>query len=239
MTRSEAALKRRAAKRNRSIEEQRLKDNMEDGNKINSNNDNVKKRKMEDNNNNYSSFTKNDNPNNIIDPLKEDGAWICPTCGNHNFASRKSCNSKTCKTIRPGGFNNNNNGKSNYNNYNNNNTNNKKHYKIISKGGFNIMVSKRRTDNNGNASKVLIPKLKWPEQAGPERIKYNQNLRERYNQDQTSLDDKELERALILIKRDQRKKEKKLKQKIERERKKEMRRIRKERHNALINQSKK
>ena len=173
MTRSEAALKRRAAKRNRSIEEQRLKDNMEDGNKINSNNDNVKKRKMEDNN------------------------------------------------------------------YNNNNTNNKKHYKIISKGGFNIMVSKRRTDNNGNASKVLIPKLKWPEQAGPERIKYNQNLRERYNQDQTSLDDKELERALILIKRDQRKKEKKLKQKIERERKKEMRRIRKERHNALINQSKK
>ena len=117
MTRSEAALKRRAAKRNRSIEEQRLKDNMEDGNKINSNNDNVKKRKMEDNNNNnYSSFTKNDNPNNIIDPLKEDGAWICPTCGNHNFASRKSCNSKTCKTIRPGGFNNNNNGKSNYNN---------------------------------------------------------------------------------------------------------------------------
>ena len=171
MTRSEAALKRRAAKRNRSIEEQRLKDNMEDGNKINSNNDNVKKRKMEDNNNN--------------------------------------------------------------------NTNNKKHYKIISKGGFNIMVSKRRTDNNGNASKVLIPKLKWPEQAGPERIKYNQNLRERYNQDRTSLDDTELERALILIKRDQRKKEKKLKQKIERERKKEMRRIRKERHNALINQSKK
>ena len=169
MTRSEAALKRRAAKRNRSIEEQRLKDNMEDGNKINSNNDNVKKRKMEDNNN----------------------------------------------------------------------TNNKKHYKIISKGGFNIMVSKRRTDNNGNASKVLIPKLKWPEQAGPERIKYNQNLRERYNQDRTGLDDKELERALILIKRDQRKKEKKLKQKIERERKKEMRRIRKERHNALINQSKK
>ena len=101
------------------------------------------------------------------------------------------------------------------------------------------MVSKRRTDNNGNASKVLIPKLKWPEQAGPERIKYNQNLRERYNQDQTSLDDKELERALILIKRDQRKKEKKLKQKIERERKKEMRRIRKERHIALINQTKK
>jgi hypothetical protein len=33
--------------------------------------------------------------------LTEPGAWACKNCGNHNFASRKYCNSKTCTERRP------------------------------------------------------------------------------------------------------------------------------------------
>mmetsp|Transcript_46800 Transcript_46800/g.54700 ORF Transcript_46800/g.54700 Transcript_46800/m.54700 type:complete len:202 (+) Transcript_46800:114-719(+) len=31
----------------------------------------------------------------------EEGAWHCPSCGNHNYASRAVCNSKTCHEKRP------------------------------------------------------------------------------------------------------------------------------------------
>ena len=62
--------------------------------------------------------------------------------------------------------------------------------------------------------------MKWPEQAGPERIKYNQNLREKYKEDPSKLDPVELERALILIKRDERKRKRSLNKKMERDRKK-------------------
>ena len=36
-----------------------------------------------------------------IDKMKEPGAWICTSCGNNNFASRKKCNSKTCSERQP------------------------------------------------------------------------------------------------------------------------------------------
>mmetsp|Transcript_5488 Transcript_5488/g.8367 ORF Transcript_5488/g.8367 Transcript_5488/m.8367 type:complete len:253 (-) Transcript_5488:235-993(-) len=36
-------------------------------------------------------------------PLDEPGAWLCSKCGNHNFASRNSCHSKTCDEKRPDG----------------------------------------------------------------------------------------------------------------------------------------
>jgi hypothetical protein len=36
-----------------------------------------------------------------IDPLSEQGSWKCPGCQNHNFASRSTCNSKTCNETRP------------------------------------------------------------------------------------------------------------------------------------------
>lgn len=36
-----------------------------------------------------------------IDPLAEQGSWKCPGCANHNFASRSTCNSKTCNETRP------------------------------------------------------------------------------------------------------------------------------------------
>ena len=78
----------------------------------------------------------------------------------------------------------------------------KRTYKMISKGGYNIMVRKR---NGSTDFSKRTSRMKWPEQAGPERIKYNQNLREKYKDDPSKMDPVELERALILIKRDERK----------------------------------
>ncbi|CAE8643727.1 unnamed protein product [Polarella glacialis] len=51
--------------------------------------------------------------------------------------------------------------------------------------------------------------LAWPEQAGPERLAYNQQLRERHAADPESLTGEELERAKCLVERDARKKAKK------------------------------
>jgi predicted RNA-binding Zn-ribbon protein involved in translation (DUF1610 family) len=39
--------------------------------------------------------------NSSINPLDEPGAWKCPGCGNHNFASRHECRSTTCDEKRP------------------------------------------------------------------------------------------------------------------------------------------
>jgi hypothetical protein len=32
---------------------------------------------------------------------REDGSWDCPACGNHNYASRQSCNMKICGAAKP------------------------------------------------------------------------------------------------------------------------------------------
>ena len=32
---------------------------------------------------------------------REDGSWDCPSCGNHNYASRQSCNMKICGAPKP------------------------------------------------------------------------------------------------------------------------------------------
>ena len=187
MTRSEAALKRRASKRNRTLEEQRRKDNIPLGSGENGG----RKRKKTD-----AAHVKDTSINKVN------------RGGNANRFSRGADKDGSA------------------NNGDNDGTG-KRSYKVISKGGFKIMVPKRNSSNKLGFSN-RTSRMKWPEQAGPERIKYNQNLRERYKEDPSKLDQVELERALLLLKRDQRKKEKKLKQKMERERKKEMKRIRKE-----------
>lgn len=51
--------------------------------------------------------------------------------------------------------------------------------------------------------------LKWPEQAGQDRIEYNRALRERYLQHPEALTEVETERAKVLVARDERKKSKK------------------------------
>merc|ERR1719440_975995 len=30
------------------------------------------------------------------------GDWLCPACGNHNYASRVNCNRNKCGALRPG-----------------------------------------------------------------------------------------------------------------------------------------
>lgn len=86
MARSEEALQRRAAKRQRTLEEQRKVD-LED---IKRQKSQAKKFPLPQN--------EGENP---IDPMKEAGAWKCQQCGNENFASRRWCNSKTCNEPRP------------------------------------------------------------------------------------------------------------------------------------------
>lgn len=51
--------------------------------------------------------------------------------------------------------------------------------------------------------------IEWPEQAGAERIAYNNELRKRYNENKDALTSDELARAEILVARDLRKQRKK------------------------------
>ena len=192
MTRSEAALKRRAAKRNRTLEEQRVKDNSSLGNGAPSS----KRKKTVAGTHVKDTSTRNVNRDVNGDHLRRKGG----------VASMRNKNDDGLD---------------------------KRRYKVISKGGFKTMVPIRNGSTKQDFSKKTS--MKWPEQAGPERIKYNQNLREKYKEDPSKLDPVELERALILIKRDERKKEKKLKQKMERDRKKEMKRTRKEKRKEAGN----
>eukprot|EP00934_Nitzschia_sp_Nitz4_P007130 Nitzschia sp. Nitz4//scaffold67_size101165//59310//60278//NITZ4_004531-RA/size101165-processed-gene-0.42-mRNA-1//1//CDS//3329556480//7120//frame0 len=89
MVRSEEAIKRRASKRQRTEEEQRIAERR-DLNKAKN------RRTQRESTTEAAAFTEND-------PMKEAGAWTCPGCGNNNFASRNWCNSKTCNEARPGG----------------------------------------------------------------------------------------------------------------------------------------
>ena len=96
MARSEEALQRRAAKRQRTVEEQRIIDL-----------ENLKRQKLQQKNNTPSSSNafpqqqQRQGDNSGGDPMKESGAWKCPQCNNENFASRRWCNSKTCNEPRP------------------------------------------------------------------------------------------------------------------------------------------
>ena len=194
MTRSEAALKRRAAKRNRTLEEQRQKDNSSIGSGGNGAPGSKRKKTM------------------ARTPVKDTSTHNLNRDVNGNRFESKG-RVASMKNKNDDGL-------------------DKRTYKMISKGGYNVMIPKR---NGSTDFSKRTSRMKWPEQAGPERIKYNQNLREKYKDDPSKMDPVELERALILIKRDERKKEKKLKQKMERERKKEMKRIRKEKRKGADN----
>lgn len=83
MARSADALKRRAQKRGRLLEEQQSADA----------NDAARER-----NNKRLATEKGQEVNKA---LTEPGAWKCPSCGNHNFSSRYICNSKTCNESKP------------------------------------------------------------------------------------------------------------------------------------------
>lgn len=88
MARSEEAIKRRAEKRQRTEEEQRLADRNNSGKK--------RKNDHQINTDHSASVSVNND-----EAMKEAGAWRCSSCGNENFASRNWCNSKTCNEARP------------------------------------------------------------------------------------------------------------------------------------------
>ena len=131
--------------------------------------------------------------NNSDDPLKEPGAWKCVSCGNRNYASRDICYSKSCDQRRP----------------------------EESSAVAEAEVRRKRTrDTSANPNlqqhrqrrhdELTSKKLVWSKQATPQVISKNQELRQQYlqtNGDGMSLED--IERAKILIARDERKKQKK------------------------------
>eukprot|EP00945_MAST-04E_sp_MAST-4E-sp1_P003572 g3572.t1 len=87
-------------------------------------------------------------------------------------------------------------------------------------------ISEGANDAKRAAHRRSMPKLVWPEQAGPERVEYNMQLRKRYKEDRSSLSAEQLERAEQLMKRDRKKKEKRLQkeqQRLERQQMKQLR----------------
>ena len=110
--------------------------------------------------------------------LSEPGAWLCSTCGNHNFASRNVCNSKTCDARRPFDQ---------------------------PRPPQQRPAPRRPPRHDPKTSKQLV----WAEQADKATLEKNQVLRKRYLEHAEDMDTEEIERAKILIARDERKKRKK------------------------------
>jgi hypothetical protein len=110
------------------------------------------------------------------DPLAEPGAWYCEGCGNHNFASRNKCHSKTCPEKRPAG----------------------------------VFVPPRFKKPNTRHDESTSRKQVWAEQADQNTLEQNRLLREKFVETGgEGMEEEDVERAKILIARDERKKNKK------------------------------
>lgn len=221
MARSEEALARRADKRKKTVTEQKNID-LEDVKKRqkieinkagnNSNNDGEQQQRHHNNNNNY-----DDNP------LKEVGAWKCSSCKNENFASRRFCNSKMCDERRPSNI--------PSTSYSTATTNNKRP-SSRPPNPTNFQQYNRRPPQNSNINskrpttrttkkisrhdEATSKKLIYPKQADRATMSKNQELRKRFLESSgggKGMDPKDIERAEILIARDERKRQKKEKSK--------------------------
>jgi hypothetical protein len=112
------------------------------------------------------------------DPLAEPGAWYCQGCGNHNFASRNKCHSKTCPEKRPAG----------------------------------VFVPPRFKKPNTRHDESTSRKQVWAKQADGNTLEQNRLLREKFVETGgEGMEEEDVERAKILIARDERKKNKKKK----------------------------
>lgn len=180
MARSEEAMKRRAEKRERSVDDQKE----------------VEVRDMK-------------RPKDI--PENEVGAWKCPQCNNHNFASRRVCNSKTCRQMRPShvpaptrkfkpgpswrcscGRKNGEREEFCFNNY-------------CGRPKPEIIPKKPRRHDESTSKKE-----DWANQADGATLSKNQDLRKQYLETKgEGMEPEDVERAKILIARDERKSQKK------------------------------
>lgn len=123
-----------------------------------------------------------------IDPaLSEPGAWICVGCGNHNFASRHACHSKTCDRTRPAGV-----------------PVPPRYRHPAPRDGAHASTKDRRHDPSTSKT------LQWAKQAGTETLEKNQDLRQRYRETGgEGMEEGDAARARLLLERDARKKQKK------------------------------
>jgi hypothetical protein len=183
MARSKEALARRAEKRGRSVDEQL---SAETTNKTTEAGGATKKPRR------IAAAYEN--------ALNEPGAWKCGSCGNQNFASRSVCRSVTCNETRP----------------------------PLLSGSMAVVPPSSRSSQSPTTTSTrrshrpptvrhdpeTSRTVQWPKgQATRDDIRHNQRLRELYLADgeNASLTPEEMERAKILIQRDERKKEKKAK----------------------------
>jgi len=209
MPRSEEAIHRRAAKRQRTVEEQRVFDLKDmrtaENNKKKKGNEENHHAKQEGHVSKGSTSTPS-KPTKIVlnesenDPLKEPGAWKCLSCGNENFASRNWCNSKTCNERRPA---------DSFPAVSGWHTKTHSTAKPFRHQQQQQQQPERRIPRHDpQTSKVVV----WSKQADRTMMNKNQELRRLYletNGEGMSTDD--VERAKILIARDERKQQKKRK----------------------------
>lgn len=173
MARSKEAIRRRAERRNRTVEEQRKID----GRVLDKEQEEWKEQQ---NARHKRAPSTNDNETTEKDPLKEPGSWICLGCGNHNFASRRFCHSITCNEQQP----------------------------TDAAASRIVRPSKRQCRHDVATSKPLT----WSAQADQSTIHTNKLLRQRFLETNgKGMTAEEVERAKILLARDERKKLKKQK----------------------------
>lgn len=182
MARSEEAIQRRALKRQRTEEEQRGADRK----------DMAQAKLRQSRMNRADSSTTRLHPESGSqnfppdERLDEVGAWKCPQCGNHNFASRNWCHSKTCDQRRPSDI------------PRPPRSNNSEYTSAYSKP----------SRHDPETSKKLV----WAKQADQSTLSTNQQLRKRYKDTGgEGMSAEDVERAKLLIARDERKREKKRK----------------------------
>ena len=114
--------------------------------------------------------------------------WICGGCGNNNFLQREGCNTHGCEQRRPADA------------------------AGVSKAGPNF--KQRRLNKAGEKTKgdggFGVGELVWSEQAGPERIEYNMKVKVMYKETKgEGMKEEDVQRARVLIERDERKAAKK------------------------------
>lgn len=148
----------------------------------------------------------------------EPGAWTCPKCHNFNFASRRTCHSKTCDETRPAAAT-----AAYYNSSNNNSA---------------TLFHQRRQPSFGKprhdpATSKVVPWTAPP--ATKEQLEKNRELRQRYldataaidkttlaqdapTNTSTTMTSEEIERARILVARDERKEQRRQEKRDRRQR---------------------
>ena len=133
--------------------------------------------------------------------LTEPGAWKCPSCGNQNFASRYICNSKTCDETKPESA-----------IRESQASRNSRSSGALGPSSWTTKFSPRPDKKPRRHDPETSKVIDWTKpQASTSQIEQNQLLRQRLRDKDPTLTGEDLERAQILVARDERKQQKKKK----------------------------